>query len=63
MSKYQDRNDYIVEEYNNSKLDALEKTKEKVKYTIDFEVVKDKNGNWKLSSLSNETIKKIQGMY
>ena len=26
-------------------------------------VVKDKNGNWKLSSLSNETIKKIQGMY
>ena len=23
----------------------------------------DKNGNWKLSSLSNEAIKKIQGMY
>lgn len=63
VSKYQDRNDYTVEEYNNSKLDSLEKTKEKVKYTIDFEVVKDKNGNWKLSSLSNETIKKIQGMY
>ena len=29
----------------------------------DFEVKKDKDGNWKLSSLSNEAIKKIQGMY
>lgn len=63
VSKYQNRTDYTVEEYNNSKLDALEKIKDKVKYTIDFEVIKDKNGNWKLSSLSNETIKKIQGMY
>ena len=63
VSKYQNRTDYTVEEYNNSKLDALEKTKDKVKYTIYFEVIKDKNGNWKLSSLSNETIKKIQGMY
>lgn len=63
VSKYQNRTDYTVEEYNNSKLDAFEKIKDKVKYTIDFEVIKDKNGNWKLSSLSNETIKKIQGMY
>lgn len=63
VSKYQNITDYTVEEYNNSKLDALEKIKDKVKYTIDFEVIKDKNGNWKLSSLSNETIKKIQGMY
>lgn len=63
VSKYQNRTDYTVEEYNNSKLDALERIKDKVKYTIDFEVIKDKNGNWKLSSLSNETIKKIQGMY
>ena len=28
----------------------------------DFEVNKDKNGNWSLSSLSNDTLKKIQGM-
>ena len=61
--QYQDKDNYTVEEYNNSKLDELEKTKEKVKYTIEFEVLKDKDGNWKLSSLSNETIKKIQGMY
>lgn len=61
--QYQDKDNYTVEDYNNSKLDELEKTKEKVKYTIEFEVLKDKDGNWKLSSLSNETIKKIQGMY
>lgn len=62
-SYYQSINDYTVEDYNDTKLDKLEKAKDKVKYTIDFEVRKDKNGNWKLSSLSNETIKKIQGMY
>lgn len=62
-SNYQGRDDYTVEEYNNTKLDTLEKTKEKVTYTIDFEVIKDQDGNWKLMSLDNETIKKIQGMY
>ena len=62
-SYYQGKTDYTVEDYNNTKLDKLEKAKDKVKYTIDFEVKKDSNGNWKLSSLSNETIKKIQGMY
>ncbi len=60
---YQGIDNYTVEDYNNTKLDKLEKAKDKVKYTIDFEVKKDGNGNWKLSSLSNETIKKIQGMY
>ena len=63
ISKYQGKTDYTIEEYNNTKLDALEQAKEKVKYTIEFEVKKDNNDNWKLSSLSNETIKKIQGMY
>lgn len=60
---YQGIDNYTIEDYNNTKLDKLEKAKDKVKYTIDFEVKKDGNGNWKLSSLSNETIKKIQGMY
>ncbi len=60
---YQGRDDYTVEEYNNTKLKNLEKEKEKVTYTIDFDVKKDKDGNWKIASLSNETIKKIQGMY
>lgn len=60
---YQGKNDYTLEEYNDTKLDNLEKEKEKVTYTIDFDVKKDKDGNWKISSLSNEAIKKIQGMY
>lgn len=62
-AEYQKNNNYTVEEYNDTKLDKLEKAKDKVTYTIDFEVKKDESGNWKLSSLSNETIKKIQGMY
>lgn len=62
-TEYQKNNTYTVEEYNDTKLEMLEKAKDKVTYTIDFEVKKDENGNWKLSSLSNETIKKIQGMY
>ena len=60
---YLNKEDYTVEEYNDAKLDALEGVKDKVLYTIDFIVVKDKNGNWNLSSLDNETIKKILGMY
>lgn len=62
-SAYQGRDDYTVEEYNNAKLNSLEGVKDKVTYTVDFKVTKDEDGNWKLSSLDNETIKKIQGMY
>ena len=60
---YEKNKDYTIEEYNNTKLDNLEKVKDKVTYTIDFIVNKDANGNWVLAPLSNETIKKIQGMY
>lgn len=62
-NSYLGRNDYTVEEYNNTKLNNLEAAKDKVTYTIDFEVIKDDNGNWELSALNNEIIKKIQGMY
>ena len=54
---------YDVLEYNNKKLDALENVEEKVAYTLEVNVVKDKDGNWRLVSLSNDDIKKIQGMY
>lgn len=60
---YQEQGNYTVEDYNNTKLNALEKAKDKVTYTIEFNVIKDDSGNWKLTSLDNETIKKIQGMY
>ena len=62
-SEYMNKDDYTVNEYNDAKLDALEEAKDKVMYTIDFEVKKDKNGNWRLYSLDNQTIKKILGMY
>ena len=62
-SYYLNQDDYTVEEYNDAKLDSLEKVNDKVLYTIEFEVFKDSNGNWNLASLSNETIKKILGMY
>lgn len=54
---------YTNIEYYNEKLDKLKKTKEKVTYTLDIDVLKDNNGNWKIKSLSDENIKKIQGMY
>ena len=50
---YQGKTDYTVEDYNNTKLDKLEKAKDKVKYTIDFEVKKDSNGNWKYRECIN----------
>ena len=61
--EYQGRNDYTVEEYNDTKLDNLEKAKDKVTYTLEFNVIKDENGNWKLAELTRDMIKKIQGMY
>lgn len=60
-NNYQNKN-YTKEEYNNEKLDKLEKTKDKVKYTIDFKVKKE-NNNWTLEDLDDDTIKKIQGTY
>ncbi|MDO5569350.1 MAG: membrane lipoprotein lipid attachment site-containing protein [bacterium] len=47
---------------NASKLEALEKTKEKVKYTLYINVLKE-NGNWKVNYLTTADRKKIQGMY
>lgn len=61
--EYKDIEDYTVEEYNNKKLDNLENIKEKVVYTIELTLNKDKNSNWKLNALSNVEKKKLQGMY
>lgn len=54
---------FDILEYNNQKLDKLETTKEKVAYTLEINVIKDNDGNWKLSNLTSDDIKKIQGMY
>lgn len=54
---------YTKETYDEEKLNRLEKAKDKVKYTLELTVTKDKNDEWKLDALTNEQIKKIQGMY
>ena len=45
------------------KLNRLENAKNKVKYTLEIKLTKDDDGNWKVDALTNEQIKKIQGMY
>ena len=55
---------YTKESYDEEKLTRLEKAKETVKYTLELTVTKDENnGKWNLNALTNEEIKKIQGMY
>ena len=58
---YQDDN-YDKVKYTQDKLDALEQTKDKVTYTIEVPLVK-KDKKWQVSNLSNDDLKKIQGMY
>lgn len=54
---------YTKESYDEEKLNRLENAKNKVKYTLEIKLTKDDDGNWKVDALTNEQIKKIQGMY
>lgn len=54
---------YTKETYDEEKLNRLEEAKDKVKYTLELTLTKDSDGEWKLDALTNEQIKKIQGMY
>ena len=54
---------YTKESFDEMKLDRLEAAKDKVTYTLDLSLTKDSEGVWKLNALTNEQIKKIQGMY
>ena len=58
-----DSDNYTKESYDEEKLGRLEKTQDKVKYTLEVKVRKDDDGNWKVEALTPEQIKKIQGMY
>ena len=58
-----DSNIYTKETYDEEKLNRLEQAKEKVKYTLELTLTKDKDGDWRLNALTNEELKKIQGMY
>lgn len=54
---------YTKQAYDEEKLNRLESVKNKVKYTMELTVEKDEQGTWKIKNLTNDKIKKIQGMY
>ena len=54
---------YTKETFDEERLNRLEKAKDKVKYTLELTLTKSSNDEWKLNALTNEQIKKIQGMY
>jgi len=54
---------YTKETFDEERLNRLEKAKDKVKYTLDLTLTRGTNDEWKLNALTNEQIKKIQGMY
>ena len=58
-----DSNIYTKETFDEEKLNRLEQANEKVKYTLEITLTKDSNDEWKLNALTNQQIKKIQGMY
>ena len=54
---------YTKETFDEEKLNRLENAQNKVTYTLELTLTKDKDGAWHLDALTNEQIKKIQGMY
>lgn len=58
-----DRNLVSVEQYNEKKIEALKQAKDKVTYTIEFQVNKDIDGNWNLETLNSIGEQKILGIY
>ena len=54
---------YTKESFDEEKLNRLEGTNNKVTYTLDLSLTKNDDGKWRLNALTNEQIKKIQGMY
>ena len=54
---------YTKESFDEEKLNRLENAKNKVTYTLELTLTKDRDNNWHLDALTNEQIKKIQGMY
>lgn len=61
IDKY-NRNKYQKNEYHEAILENLEKTKDKITYTIDFKLIKDANDNWKIMPLDKEEEEKLLGI-
>ena len=54
---------YTKESFDEEKLNRLENASGKVKYTLELSLTKDSDDVWRLDALTEEQIKKIQGMY
>ena len=54
---------YTKETYDEEKLNRLEKATNKIVYTLELKLTKKNDDQWELNALTNEDIKKIQGMY
>ena len=54
---------YTKDSFDEEKLNRLENATNKVAYTLDLTFTKNEDGKWKINALTNEQIKKIQGMY
>ena len=54
---------YTKETYDDEKLNRLENASDKVTYSLDISLSKDEDGTWRINALTNEDIKKIQGMF
>ena len=53
---------YTKDSYDEERLNRLEKARYKVKYTLEIKLNKDRD-EWKVEALTNDQIKKIQGMF
>ena len=55
-------NDFNENEYHDKILEKLEEAKDKITYTIEFNVIMNENGNWKVKQLSQEEKGKLLGI-
>lgn len=64
MDEFKDEDGkYDNDLYLDYKLKQMKEVTDTVEYTIDFNVEKDDNGNWKVTNLSDTDLEKIHGIY
>ncbi len=52
-----------VDSYHDERIKRLKNIKDKVTYTIDVEVIKDENGNFRVNEFDSDSIRKLLGIY
>ena len=51
------------DKYMEYKLSQMEKVTDTVKYNIEFNLTKNKDGNWEIDDLSDSDLEKLHGIY